>query len=327
MKPTKILAAVFVLLLVVAGVAWNQRLALYDWWRLADYNPPLAIQQLAQETTMTPYATHLFYVYHPLIEGSADFNRDCSVTPQVTVLGCTVSFQGIYLYDVQDPQLNGLEQSTAAYEMLHVGYSRLSDSERTTIDALVLQAYKAALPGDPELGQEEASYLKTEGAGAVANELHSMVGTEVTNLPPALATYYAQYFSNRSAVLAYRNEYEAVFERRQSTVSTDDNELNSWKLEINEDESTLDSEETRLSQESGQLQVLLGEGQDQEYNDEVPGYNAAVADQNALANATKNLIASYNSLVNARNGAAIEVNQLYQTISSQPLSGAQPLTP
>lgn len=325
MKTSTIVASVLVVLAVGVAWAWSDRLAIYDWWRLYDYVTPLEVQELASETTMTPYAKHLFYVYHPQIEGSSQFNKDCSVTPQVTVLGCTVSFQGIYLYDVQDPQLNGLEQSTAAYEMLHVGYSRLSSAERTRINALVMQAYEAALPADPELGQEEASYLKTEGAAAVPNELHSMVGTEVANLPPALSAYYAQYFTNRSVVLDYRNDYEAVFARRNETVTTDDNLLNKWKVDIAADEAALSDEESRLEQQNSQMEVLLGDGQDAEYNAEVPAYNAAVDSQNTLAQSTRNLIAEYNQLVADRNSAAVEVNQLYQTISSEPINAPQPL--
>jgi hypothetical protein len=167
--------------------------------------------------------------------------------------------------------------------------------------------------------------MKTEGAAAVPNELHSMVGTEVANLPPELAAYYAQYFTDRNTVLAYRNDYEGVFNQRQDTVTADDAQLNIWKSEINEDESSLDGEEARLNEENSQLQVLLAEGQDDEYNAEVPGYNAAVGNQNSLASQTRQLIAEYNSMVTARNNAALEVNQLYQTISSQPLSGVQPL--
>ncbi|HUD11919.1 MAG TPA: hypothetical protein VMS08_05900 [Candidatus Saccharimonadia bacterium] len=322
MRPNNISALVIIVLLVVFGLVWHEQLAIYDWWRLAGYHPPQQVVTLADETTMTAYGRHLFYVYHPQLEGSTQFNRDCSVTPQVIVLGCTVSFQGIYLYDVQDSELNGLEQTTAAYEMLHVGYSRLSSSERQRIDALVMQAYTAAAASNPQLVQEEASYLKTEGASAVPNELHSMVGTEVANLPPALEAYYKQYFSNRQAILTYKNEYESAFVQRQETVADDDQELSEWKADIANDESQITMQNQRLSAQYSQLKGLIAENQDAQYNAGVDGYNAAVASVSDLVTRTQRLIAAYNQLVAERNDVALQVDKLDQTISSEPLAGS-----
>ncbi len=40
--------------------------------------------------------------------------------------------------------------------------------------------------------------------------MHSVLGTEVANLPPALENYYKQYFTNRQAIVNYANQYEGV---------------------------------------------------------------------------------------------------------------------
>jgi hypothetical protein len=322
MRPINIPALILVTLLGVFALAWHEQLALYDWGRLAGYKPATTVVALATQTTMTPYARHLFYVYHPQLEGSTQFNRDCSVTPRVIVLGCTVSFQGIYLYDVSDPQLTGLEQTTAAYEMLHVGYSRLSTSERTRIDALVQQAYVSASKTDPQLVQEEQSYLKTEGSGAVANELHSMMGTEVAQLPPALEDYYRQYFTNREAILAYKNEYESAFISRQNTVTKDDAELASWKNEIASNEALLSADNQKLNAQYMTLKSLLSSGEVTVYNAGVSSYNEGVASEVSLSDSTQRIIAEYNQVVAARNAVAVQVDTLDQTISSQPLGSA-----
>jgi hypothetical protein len=322
MRPINIPALVLLVLLGIFALVWHEQVAIYDWWRLLGYDPPPQVVQLADQTTMTPYARRLFYVYHPQLEGSTAFNRDCSVTPQVIVLGCTVSFQGIYLYSVQDAELNGLEQTTAAYEMLHVGYSRLSTSEREHIDSLVMQAYTAASATNPELVQEEQSYLKTEGAGAVPNELHSMMGTEVAQLPPALEAYYSQYFSNRGTILAYKDQYESAFVERQEAVASDDQKLAAWKSTISYDESEISSQNQSLNLQYAQLKSLIAQNQIAQYNAGVSSYNAAVAAQTNLSNQTQRLIEEYNSLVAERNDIALQVDKLDQTISSQPLGGA-----
>lgn len=299
-------------------VAYDNRYAFYDWWRLRDYNPPPQVQQLAKQDTMTPYATHLFYVYHPQIENSSQFNQNCSVTTQAIVLGCTVVNQGIYLYNVTDPQLYGVMQVTAAYEMLHVGYSRLSDSERARIDKLVLQAYKQASATDPQLVKEEQSYLKTEGQGAVANELHSMMGTEVANLPPELEHYYDQYFYNRQVIVKYEQQYQNVFLSRQNQVQADEAELVTLKQQITSDEADLNSKQASLTTQRTQLQAEESSGNIAAYNAGVPSYNAAVDAYNAEVGQVKSLINQYNEIVAQVQQIEVQENSLIQAISSYP---------
>jgi hypothetical protein len=312
------------LIVVLAGLlGWRERLALYDWYRLVDYRAPIAVQMLADETAMTPYARHLFYVYHPQIEDATAFNKNCQVTVRAIVQGCTINFRGIYLYNVQDPELNGIEQVTAAYEMLHVGYARLSPSQRTYINGLVMQAFQADKASSPFLEAEEQSYLQTEGAAAVPNELHSMMGTEVAKLPPALETYYKKYFKNRQVIIRYENQYQAVFTQRQQIVTTDDQQLTSWLQTITKNETSINAQKAQLASQKDQLSVLLSGGQGLAYDAIVPAYNTAVGNYDTLINQTRALITDYNQLVMARNAVAVSINQLYQTISSQPITKLQ----
>jgi hypothetical protein len=280
--------------------------------------PPPQVAQLSQEDKLSSYGQKLFYVYHPQIETSAQFNQNCKVSPQEVVLGCTVINKNIYLYNVTDSQLNGVMQVTAAYEMLHVGYSRLSTSERKYIDGLVLEAYNEDVKTDPVLAQERQSYLKTEGQGAVANELHSMMGTEVENLPPALANYYSRYFTNRQVIVGYENEYQAVFVSRQNEINTDDTQLSTWNSQINSDEATLDTERDQLTTMSNQLNDYRNDGEIDSYNNGVNSYNTQVNSYNALVIQAKALINNYNQLVIARNSISVQEDQLDKAISSQP---------
>lgn len=306
-------------IIVLAGVGlWSQRLWFFDSIRLFDYTPPPMIAQLASEDTMTAYSKHLFYVYHPTLEGSTQFNQNCKVSEQAIVLGCTVIGQGIYLYSVNDPQLNGVEQVTAAHEMLHVAYSRLSSSERTKVDSMVMSTYNQLAPNDPLLRSEEQSYLNTEGAAEVPNELHSVLGTEIANLPPALEAYYNQYFTNRQAIVNYANDYEAAFTSRQQQVSQDDQQLTAWQQQINVNEASLNSQIQQITQAQTQLNGLKNSGQISTYNASVDGYNQQVAAYDSLVNQTKTLIDNYDQLVAERNSIATAENKLTQSISSLP---------
>src|SRR6266852_8698351 len=81
------------MLLALVGVSfliWQERLTAWDWVRLHNYQPSNIVRQLADQTTMTTNARRLFYIYHPQIDDSAQFNRNCRVTSQAVVLGCTV---------------------------------------------------------------------------------------------------------------------------------------------------------------------------------------------------------------------------------------------
>src|SRR4051794_9985079 len=105
------------LLLVILGVVIIKQQAIHDWWQLHGYSPPANIATLTADDTMTPQARHLFYVNHPTISSGSDFTLHCPAGSEKTVvLGCYIGDdRGIYLYQVTDPRLDGVEQVTAAH--------------------------------------------------------------------------------------------------------------------------------------------------------------------------------------------------------------------
>ncbi len=302
--------------LVILG--WVNRYNIYDEYRLFNYTAPASIATLADQTTMTPYARKLFYVYHPTIENAAAFNQDCSVTEQAVVLGCTSINKGIWLYNVQDPELNGVEQVTAAHETLHVAYSRLSPSELKYVNNLVMSAYNSLAPTNPQLKSEHDSYLKTEGPGSIPNEMHSVLGTEVSVLPSALENYYKTYFTNRQAIVNYANQYENAFTQRQKIVQADDNQLNAWHQQILVNKQTLQDQNQQILAQQTQLNQLRDSGQISAYNSGVDSFNKSIENYNSLVAQTRSLISNYNQLVVSRNAVAFQVNNLSKEINSQP---------
>ncbi|HSX35084.1 MAG TPA: hypothetical protein VLF62_05580, partial [Candidatus Saccharimonadales bacterium] len=152
-RPLGWLGPVLTLALLIGASGWlalNHDLA-SDWLATRGYSPPSNIQQMADATSMTPYARRLFYVNKPQVDGRDAFNKECSnASDQVSVLGCyTGNRQGIFIYNVTDSRLDGIQQVTAAHEMLHQAYDRLSGAERTTIDGLLNDYAKTVT--DPEL--------------------------------------------------------------------------------------------------------------------------------------------------------------------------------
>ncbi|HKR81773.1 MAG TPA: hypothetical protein VJR27_02110 [Candidatus Saccharimonadales bacterium] len=313
------LVSVFLSLVVTGGAvfAFSERQQLYDWVRLQNYQPPTQISQLAADDTMTAAAQHLFYINHPnLTADKAFFNKQCGNKEQTIVLGCYHgNQQGIYLYEVSDARLNGVEQVTAAHEMLHAAYDRLSTQDRKNIDAM-LQDYYAHGLHDKRIQDSIDLYKKIE-PNDVVNEMHSVFGTEVADLPAPLENYYKRYFGDRHKIVQYATDYQGTFTSLQNQVATDDAQLAKWKPQIDTLTSEIQQKQRALATQKAQLDAQRASGNIDAYNAGVTPYNAAVNTYNALVESLKNLIAQYNALVDERNAIAIQENQLAQAINSQ----------
>jgi hypothetical protein len=301
-------------LVVLPVVGWSQRWNLYDSWRLRDYQPSAQIEQLATDTTMNEKAKRLFYVYHPEINDKAAFNKNCTSSERTIVLGCYVSGIGIYVYGVTDERLTGVLQVTAAHEMLHAAYGRLSSSEKTRIDKLINEHYDTVT--DMRIRDTIEDYRKN-GAD-VTNELHSILGTEVRNLPTPLEDYYKRYFNNRLAIVEYSEKYEQAFTERKNKVAELDAQLTSLKQQIDDSEATLNNLSASLTSERARLEALLAAKEYEAYNAGVAGYNAKVNSYNAQVRRVRTLIDQYNSLVVQRNAIAVEEGELVKAIDSRP---------
>lgn len=173
------------------------------------YQPSSDIATLAERASMSDNGKFYFYASHPAIEEAEKFNKECTKQEESTaILGC-YNGQKIFIYNVTDAQLDGIKEVTAAHEMLHAAYGRLSGDEKSRVGALLEVEYEK-LKNDAEFSERMAFYARTE-PGERANELHSIVGTEVLSISPELESYYKKYFSNRSALVALHEKYASVF--------------------------------------------------------------------------------------------------------------------
>jgi hypothetical protein len=310
----------FVAILAALGLGWLFRQDISDWYRLRNYDPSAEVVALADQDTMTAEARRIFYTTHPSITGEDDFNANCrqgGASEYSIVLGCYVSSGGLngnmFLYDIDDERLNGVMQVTAAHEMLHAAYERLGTKERERVDAMLMETYRA-LPGG-RIKDTIAQYEKADPA-AVPSELHSILGTELAVLLPALEDYYRQYFTNRQAVVGYSEQYEGEFTRRQDQVAQYDAQLVALKASIEADQQEIDSRRADLDQQQQELESQQADPA--AFNALVSDYNQQVAAYNALVQQTRADIEEYNRLVEVRNDLALEVKELTEAIDSRP---------
>jgi len=208
---SRVLLKLLVSVLLFAFASWIflNRQFVIDQVSVWQFRPSSDVVELAQRTSMTDAGRFYFYASHPDVQDRTEFNNSCKnlSTQETVVLGC-YSTRRIYLFNVNDPALDGIKEVTAAHEMLHAAYDRLNQRERRHIDELLDNVAKTV--SDTGLQKLLKEYDKTE-PGERLNELHSILGTQVLDVGDELEAYYKRYFSDRHQVVALSQKYESVF--------------------------------------------------------------------------------------------------------------------
>ncbi len=200
-----------ILLLIILGfsvwIVFNRQ-RVVDMMTVWRFTPSTAIASLATRSGMSETGKFLFYASQPQIDNKEQFNTHCHrMIEKTAVLGC-YTMRRIYVYDITDPRLDGIKEVTAAHEMLHAAYDRLSDSEQARVDRLI--ETETAHITDPKLRERLALYEKTE-PGERNNELHSIIATEIRTISPELEKYFSQYFEDRNKIVTLAESYAQVF--------------------------------------------------------------------------------------------------------------------
>jgi hypothetical protein len=303
---------VWLIFLAALGTAAANRQNLWDWWQLKHYQAPPTVAQLADQDAMTDYARKVFYVNHPAIDDKTSFSKACAASgsrEQTIILGCYHGNQGgIFVLSVDDPRLSGVEQVTAAHEMLHAAYDRLSSSDKQQVNKQLLAYYQNDLH-DQRIRDTIEAYKKSE-PDELVNEMHSIFGTEIANLPAGLEKYYGRYFSNRGQVAAYAAQYQSAFTSRQAALSQLETQLDSLKTQIQNLEADLKSKRAEIDARQSELVAARNSGNVAAYNAGVPGYNRLVDTYNNEIETVRSLINRFNTLVNQHNALVLEQSQL-----------------
>ena len=202
----------FALSIITVGFAiWlfaNRQYAL-DQVTVWSYQPSASIEALDNKVQFTDKGQFTFYATKPVVASSNEFNGKCPRQEEGSpILGCYTAEDRIYVFDVTNEQLDGMKEVTAAHEMLHAVWKRMSADDQERIGKLLTAAYDKN--ASPELRERMAYYQRTE-PDAITNELHSILGTEMSDLGPELESYYSQYFKNRQVVLDLHAKYSAVY--------------------------------------------------------------------------------------------------------------------
>lgn len=230
--PGRVLGIVLALLvtigLVLAAVwAFTHPQRIADQFTVWQFEPSSTIESYAEQSTMTDEGEFLFYASKPRISNDDEFDRVCGSTAEEEfgVLGCYLSGpKTIYLFDVTDERLDGIEEVVASHEVLHAVWDRMSADDRDAI-APLLEAEIAKLSADERFAERLELYARIE-PGERYNELHSIIGTEVAEISGALEQHYAVYFDDRAALTALHEASNSVFLDHQAQIESIVAEMN-----------------------------------------------------------------------------------------------------
>ena len=240
---------------------------------------PADMADLAAATTMTERARRIFLAARPAIEDAPTFAGNCGVDvpsdgagTRTHTAGCFVAGR-IHLLAPDRAEARGLLYVVAAHELLHAVYGSLGPAERARIDAEL----EAARAGNVRLEERLKPYA---GLPTLTNEIHSILGSEFDGLSPALEAHYAQYFSDRSAVVA----------ARQRTLGAREDEIARLRAEVDDLDDRIETlRATLISQRAA--------GDIRAYNASVDVFNGLINRYNTAIDILNTKIEEYNSLL------------------------------
>lgn len=305
-------------MLITASVLvwWNHQflIDLVSYWR---YQPTDGVAAIASRDQLTDSGKFVFYASQPTIDGKDDFNKACERKESNTaILGC-YSGAKIYLYDVTDPKLDGIKEVTAAHEMLHAVYERLSPSERDSVNRLVEAEYQK-LKTNADYAERMAFYDRTE-PGERDNELHSIIGTEIASVSPELEAHYAKYFQDRSKVVGFYDGYNGAFTNLANQAKTLSAQLDAINARIKAASQQYNADVKQLNSDIAAFNSRAAGGgfsSQAAFNSERQALVSRVDSISGERETINALVTKYNDLSNQYNSIVTQSNDLYKSIDS-----------
>ena len=289
--------------------------SIHDWYALRNYQPSERVAAYASSTTMTDEGKRIFYISDPEVDEKETFNSNCPFPEYTYVLGC-YDEKRVFILNVDEPSLKNVEDVTAAHEMLHAVYKRLSknETERIRIDALLESQLNKITETD---FLDTVKQYREADASVVNNELHSLIATEISDISPELEEYYSRYFRNRLSIVSMHREYSQVFKDIEQQANSLYVEINNLQATINQQESSLAEINSELSTINSQLDSYSSTENIASYNSLIPRQNQLVRSYNNMLTGYNQNIDSYNAKISVYNDIVIRQQDLQKSINSK----------
>lgn len=313
--PTLLILAALAVLVILAVL---NRQTLLDTFTAMQYQPTAEITSVESKLQLTDAGQKIFRASHPALASQSEFNQDCeSHSVEVSILGCYRAGT-IYVYNIDEPELDGIIESTFAHELLHAVWERLESGERSELADLLNEVYLST-----QYHRVLADDLETYPAADQIDELHSRIGTQVKALPEKLERHYAKYFKDQDDIVDFYENYSEPFHALEAEISGLEDRLADLKQEIDTKTDNYYERSEKLSAEIDEFNTCAGtEGCFRSTADFTSHRTALVSEQSALEDLyyeVDRLINDYNSLVAEYNNNVLRSQNLENAINSNVL--------
>lgn len=164
--------------------------------------------ELADAAFLTELGRTIFFEAQPLILDAESFRGECadvSTGEVMEAVGCwRAADQRIVVYHPADPRLTGFAVETAAHELLHAAFDRLTPQEQDEIAELT-QTELDRLAADHPIRERIAGSIEQGGPDSEVTERFAYLGASVhgdDGFDQRLEAYYARYVADRPALVA-----------------------------------------------------------------------------------------------------------------------------
>jgi hypothetical protein len=308
--------------LLVCGVIVVFLLVFVDFVAVADtfiglgYTPSAGVEELIEKDDLTKNGLRILKASKPELLGAAEFNSKCysDLERENSVLGCYAN-NSIYVYDIQNDELDGIKETVLAHELLHAVWHRMSIYERRGLYDDLDQVYAA---NKDELSEHMSGYTDEEHY----DELHSVIGTQIGNskLTQKLREHYAKYFNKQQTIVSYYDNYNGKFKSLEKRAAELEVLINQKKEQIEAKTQKYESESADLIKNINSFNSRAATGG---FADSASFYaerNELVTRQARLQedyNALNALIVETNTLITEYNSSVVEVGKLYDSVDSR----------
>lgn len=311
---TAIVAVSAMMLWAVSHWQW-----LADSWRAWQFQPSPDVALLAERAGLSNEGRFYFYVGHPRLEAADQFNAECRRREKGSpILGCyKTQDDTIHIYNVAAPELDGIREVTAAHEMLHAAYARFSSMERAKLGVLLDAAFERVKT--PEL-ERRMQYYDRAQPGSRQNELHSILGTEMSDVGAELEAHYRRFFQDRAKVVALHHRYEQTFRALQE-------EASSLQVSLAERRRAIDAGKAGFDRDMAELNRQIAHFNDRAARGNFPSREYFRAERTTLAERGRQLearrtmlleqVAVYNRDVERLRAVGERADRLTQQLDSQ----------
>jgi len=316
--PSRISSLIGIFVIVVlALVIYLNRQWIIDEINYLTFKPSATLQSFAKRSAMSQEGKFLFYSARPSLEQADQFNKDCpSQSPTSAVLGC---YDGryIYIYNITNQQLDGIRETTAAYEMLHAAYKRQSPADLQQLNSLIEETYN--IPANKQMLSDSVDYFAKTEPGERDDELFSLIATEVKTVDPKLEKIYDKYFTNRQTLVGLYEKYQGVFESYKDQASSLQDQIQTMQDDINVKTANYDTDMNQLNTDIATFNSKANSGgfsSQAQFESERASLVSRVNALNDTRSAINAEIDEYNALVKKFNDVQVTQQGLYKSINS-----------